>query len=204
MKTTGADLPFFRPVAVSQIRKSRMIKLTASQDERRAVALHLGLEAIDVLEAAINIRPWRRHGLGIEGGLTATVGQNCTITAEPMKTEISETFDERFYPADRDKRQRQSETVIDVEATDDYEIFTDDTVDLGVLVVEYLSLAIDPYPKRPGAILPDGEPDARALATDQPRRVSPFAGLADRLSAGAGDGDTKPGASRRRKATGAK
>lgn len=171
------------PVNVALIRDARQMRLTASADENRAVAEHLGLESVDNLQAVVTIRPWRRHGLGVDGTLSASIGQICTLSGEPMTTDISETFNERYYPEDRDDKNRQTETVIDVEATSDYETFAGDTVDLGALVVEYLTLAIDPYPKKPGATLPvqirgKSQPDAA-----DNRRPSPFAKLADHFSA---------------------
>jgi len=194
VKEMETDPPFLRPISVSQVRKARGMQVTASSDERRAIARHLRLLSVDTLQANVTIGPWRRHGLRVEGELTAQVGQVCTLTAEPMNSTISETFDERFYPQDRDKNRRQSEAVIDVEATDDYESYAGDTVDLGALVVEYLTLAVDPYPKRPGAVLPQETGDDGLAETDRSRPVSPFAKLEGRFTAGEGGGSRDIGA----------
>ncbi|MFV2092368.1 MAG: DUF177 domain-containing protein, partial [Hyphomicrobiales bacterium] len=176
--------------------------LTATTDEKRAIARHLGLESVDNLEVLVNIRPWRRHGLGVDGTLVATIGQICTLTAEPMTTEISETFDDRFYPEDRDEKKRQAEAIIDVEATSDYETFAGDTVDLGVLAVEYLTLAVDPYPKRSGAVLQVDPSNDDVSGEPETRTDSPFARLAGHFSPDAGnpvDNDNVATAKKRRK-----
>lgn len=185
------ESPFHRPVDVSWVREARQVRLTASKDERRAIASHLGLQSVASLTALLDIRPWRRHGLGVEGELTATIGQLCTVTAEPMQTEIAEPFDERLYPEDRDENRRRGEAVIDVEATDDYETFAGDVVDLGALVVEYLSLAIDPYPRRPGAVVEGAGPDHESPKTEDAPPASPFAGLAGHFATGANEGAGK-------------
>ncbi|VAW12647.1 hypothetical protein MNBD_ALPHA09-2224 [hydrothermal vent metagenome] len=182
---------FFRPVDVSQVRKAHRLRLEADENERQAIAAHLGLESVQSLKAEIDFRPWRRHGLRVHGELTATVGQICAVTAEPMQTKITETFDERLYPEDREKDPRRIEAVIDVEATDDYETFAGDAVDLGALVVEFLTLAVDLYPKRAGAVLPGGGQEPENRAVDRPATVSPFAGLADHFAAGADKGPAR-------------
>lgn len=167
--------PFSYLIEPAQIRDAREIRITASVDERLLVAESLGLAQLDHLEALLTIRPWRRHGLRIDGDLTAGVGQICSVTMDPIQTEISERLEERLYPEAREKGPRSPEAVIDFEATDDYESFAGETVDLGALIVEYLSLAIDPYPKIPGAAV---EPEPTEIELRPP---SPFASLGARL-----------------------
>jgi uncharacterized metal-binding protein YceD (DUF177 family) len=58
---------------------------------------------------------------------------------------------------------------LDPEGDDPPEVLADDKVDLGAYVVEDLSLAIDPFPKKPGV---------EFEAPEQKGELSPFAVLA--------------------------
>lgn len=186
MTEPNTDIPFNRPVDVAQIREARQTRLTASAQECRAIARHLGLESVGKLEAVVTTRPWRRHGLGVDGTLSATIGQICTLSGDPMTTDISEKFSERFYPEDRDPKKPQAETIIDVEATSDYETFVGETVDLGALVIEFLSLGVDPYPRKPGAVLRDQARGKSIPEAAETGPLSPFAKLAEHFSADTG------------------
>lgn len=177
---------FSRNLQPSDVNAPRSIHLVASAEERANVAARLEVSSIENLEAQVTVKPWRRHGLKVAGEVSATVGQVCTISMEPMTTKISETFDERLYPAERVDSPRRDE-VIDVEATDDFEVFSGDTVDLGALALEYLVMAIDPYPKRDGAVLEVATDDGPAR-----EKVSPFAVLANKFRSN-DDDDGKAG-----------
>ena len=64
------------------------------------------------------------------------------------------------------------EVAIDPDAPDPPETMQGTTVDLGALVEEMFVLAIDPYPRAPGAALP-----AEAVDEPDPEEESPFAVL---------------------------
>jgi hypothetical protein len=51
------------------------------------------------------------------------------------------------------------------------DLIVDGQIDFGAVVVEFLALALDPYPRKPGAAFAGGDPE--------PVRQSPFEALRD-------------------------
>ena len=62
----------------------------------------------------------------------------------------------------------EPELEIDIDADDPPDVLESDTIDLAAYVVEHLSLEIDPFPRRPGAVFEPQEPEVER---------SPFAAL---------------------------
>lgn len=169
---SSADFrPFSRPVQPSTVRAPQHIRIEALSDERAIIARALDLGSVDELKADLEIRPWRARGVRVNGTVSARVGQTCTVTFEPMTAEVHEIVEERFMPAESVRPAR--EEVVDIESTEDCETFEDDSLDLGMLVFEYLAMGIDPYPRLPDAEVGD---TAGPNAPDGGRN-SPFAGL---------------------------
>ena len=126
----------------------RTFKFSADVTQRQALAIRLGLLDLKKLTVAGHVR---RDGDGrtilVEGQLLAEVEQKCVVTLEPIKTALDDAFQVRYLsPAEWEVyRARDVDVVPD---DDDVEPLQGATVDLGATVVEYLALAIDPYPRR--------------------------------------------------------
>ena len=83
---------------------------------------------------------------------------------------INEAFETILVPANSKLAAPPSpEMVLDAEGDDPPETFEGDTIDLAEVWMEFLALAIDPFPRAPGAELPE--------TADDPK-PSPFAALA--------------------------
>jgi len=108
----------------------------------------------------------------VQGDVTATVGQTCVVTLEPLSTEVAEHVDLVFMPpggAATGQGERRSVLVAD---NDDLpETMNNGAVDLGAVATEFLLLGIDPYPRKPGVRF-----DAPVVAKDP--SAHPFAALA--------------------------
>ena len=103
----------------------------------------------------------------VTGTVSATVGQTCVVTLEPIESDINEAVNLVFSPgADEGASPDMSLN------TDESEIepLVDGVIDLGALATEFLILGIDPYPRKPGAVF-------EAPSTSEPF-AGPFAGLA--------------------------
>jgi uncharacterized metal-binding protein YceD (DUF177 family) len=94
--------------------------------------------------------------------------RDCVVTLEPFETAIEEAFSVVFVP------EPLLGAAIDLDGPDEIS-YAAGAIDLGEAVAEQVALALDPYPKSPGAALPDVPADAPAEAPE-----SPFAGLARR------------------------
>jgi len=110
----------------------------------------------------------RGAGLHVAGRVSATVGQLCIVTLEPLVNEVEEAIDLLFMPQPTAERE-DGEVGTRGESADETEPLIGGLVDLGALAIEFLILGLDPYPRKPGAVFqpPEAKPDE-----------SPFAALA--------------------------
>jgi hypothetical protein len=144
-------------------------RLIADEPTRARIAGTLDLTELKSLEASLRITPWL-DGAQIDGTWTASVVQTCGISLEPFETALSGEFSLRAVPSGSSALPAQSghEIELDPQADDPPDEITDGALALGAYVVEDLSLAIDPFPRKPGA---DFQPPP------EPSEPSPFAAL---------------------------
>jgi hypothetical protein len=172
-----APLPWHVPLAVDDVAEAgRHIDLVADQDVRAAVARVASLRELPRLEATFDVTRSGAAGLHVVGHVSATVGQTCVVTLEPLVNEIDEDIDLLFAPLPPVERTADDD---DDEEDDsrkpernwkDPEPLIDGGVDLGALATEFLLLGLDPYPRKPGAVF---EPPK-----DLKHDPGPFAALA--------------------------
>jgi hypothetical protein len=157
-------------------------ELTADEQARAAIARIAGVRELPRLDAAFDVTRQGADGLHVVGEVSATVGQNCVVTLEPLANEIEEKVDILFSPPlpgveleeDEDdesgKRSGGSKRNLDGP-----EPLLDGAIDLGALAIEFLLLGIDPYPRKPGAKF-----DPPADLKPDPGPFAALAGLAAR------------------------
>jgi uncharacterized metal-binding protein YceD (DUF177 family) len=143
------------------------ITVTANEAARVALAKTYEVLSVDALSGTATVTPAARGALLVEGRVTGDVVQACVVSLVPVTQHIDETFSVRFAP--EAEVGPGKEVVVDVEAPDPPEPITGPSIDVGALIEEYFALAIDPYPRAPGAALPAD------LA--EPAEDSPFAVL---------------------------
>ena len=152
------------------------VRLRADGAERQLVAEACGVNRIDRLEADLDLLRWRGGGVEIRGSVRATLEQDCVVTLEPLIQEIDQKIEATFLPEGsklaRKARRHAQEIVVDPEGPDAPETFGGDVIDVWPVVVEFLVLAIDPFPRSPGARL-----EAELAGTNEADIQSPFAVL---------------------------
>ena len=137
--------------------------------ERTALAARYSLLSLDALAAQLTLRSDVSGEIVVEGNLQAEVQQQCVVTLEPVSETIACPFDQRYALQQADP---VADLVIGPDDMEPPEPVVGDTIDLGELVAQYLSLAINPYPRAPDA---DIQADRyRADTADD----GPFAALA--------------------------
>jgi hypothetical protein len=145
---------FSRPVEPGRIaRVGQENTVTATPEERAALARRFGLPSIEALSCRFTLRPLAGGVVLAEGVLAARLHQVCVVSLDPFPAMIGEEFAVRFVPEDTLSPE------IDLGAEDEVPM-TGGLIDLGELAAEQLALALDPYPRRPGAELPEGARDA--------------------------------------------
>lgn len=166
---------FSRPVAVEQLpAKVSRRTITAEAAERAALARRLDLLDLASLNAQIEMEPIGRKGLvRVKGRLTAELTQACVVTLAPLTASIDENFELTFGPDDAEVAE-DGEIELSLDSQDPPDPIIDGVIDLGEVVVEHLSLAIDPFPRSPGAAFAAPPEEAEV----QEPRPNPFAVLA--------------------------
>ena len=163
--------PWHFPVVVDEVPATGdHFDLVADAGVRRVVAQLAGLRDLPRLEAHFDVRRRGVAGLHVAGRVSATVGQTCVVTLDPIANEVDEEVDLLFEPPAPPVAEDESEnTEVHSANWNEPEPLTDGTVDLGALATEFLVLGLDPYPRKPGAVF-QPPPDVTA---DQ----GPFAAL---------------------------
>ena len=170
-KPPSGKPPWSAPVAIHDVPETgRHVELVADENTRAAVAAAIGLRALPRLQASFDVSRHGRDGLHVVGRVAATVGQTCVVTLDPIENEVDEAVDVTFVPAAPVETPDDGGGHSKVAADDAPEPLVGSVVDLGVLATEFLSLGIDPYPRKSGV-----EFAAPAVDDDSPH---PFAALA--------------------------
>jgi hypothetical protein len=166
-----SQAPWHVPVAVEDIAETgQHFALVADEETRANIARLAGLRDLPRLQADFDVTRQGAGGVRVSGRVSATVGQNCVVTLEPLTNEIDEEVDLLFMPQ---SAAAGSNGGPDDEADvkwDDPEPLIGGVVDLGAVAAEFLVLGIDPYPRKPGAVF-------ESPANSGPEE-GPFAGLA--------------------------
>lgn len=154
------------------------IEREATPSELAALAAALYLPALLHLEVSYRVRPLGNGRYKVKGELSAAATQACILTLAPVHANIHETFEEEFWPEDllpaasRPGGETEEREALAESAP---EAIRQGMIDVGRLIYEQLSTAIDPYPRAPGATFAWREPGSDAGAGE---RDNPFASLA--------------------------
>ena len=148
------------------------IVLTAKDSERAALAEFAGVEEVKTFEARVTLKRPAPNRFLIGYALRADIVQACVVTLDPVPAQIAVEFERELKLAHtRQRRAVASEDFEVLESQDDGpEDIESPNYDLAGPVLEEFILALDPYPRAPGAEL--------ELPQDQvPARDNPFAVL---------------------------
>ncbi len=150
----------------------RDLVLVVDAADRLAVADRLGITAVEKLEVKLHAVRFR-GGMRVTGRLVATTVQPSVVSLEPVTQEIVEPIERVFLPGGEKAYAgpADAEIFVDLDGEDVPDHFEGNEADLSALIIETLSLALDPYPRQPGetvgALRDDGDTESDL----------PFAGL---------------------------
>ena len=138
-----------RPVRVSRIGSDGMeFAVDTTEIERAALALRMRLPAILALRGRFGLLRRRDGVIEASGRLEATVVQTCVVSLEDFDAPVAEDFVLHFVPEGTESDDPDPDSVDEIP-------YGGDVIDLGEVMAEQLALALDPYPRRQGAELPD-------------------------------------------------
>ncbi len=141
------------PIALDRIRDTDFIfSFEATADERNAVAGRLQEPLVEFLACSFVLRRPAAGSRGgeivCEGRLRARVQRECVVSLELFIEVVDQRFRVVFVPEGNESDDADPET-------DDEIPYSGTMVDLGEAAVEQLALVLDPYPRKPGAKLPE-------------------------------------------------
>ncbi len=141
--------------------KAVKVEILMPQASFDALCNRLDLHSIENLTATLRLkRNSVNKVIHVEGIIKADIHQKCVVTAEPVLENIHDKFEAWFSDAHdavsfekarrerMSRREREDQPMLDEQ--DDPEPIIDNRIDLGELVVQHLSLALNPYPRKEG------------------------------------------------------
>ena len=159
---------FSRPARIDTIgERPRRIEIEAGAEERAALATRFELLGIERLTASFTVH---REAVGIiaQGTVDAAVAQACVATGAPVPADIHEAVTLRFV----EEAPHEEEVELGSDALDTIPI-EGGAIDLGEAAAETMALALDPFPRAPGA-----EQALREAGVLREEEAGPFGALA--------------------------
>ena len=165
--TFMADIP-------ALAKSTKPLRITASGKERIALAKRIEVPELLAFEATFEAQ---KKGGGIylvTGTVKARMKQTCVRTLDLIETSLDQPFSVRFMDEKLFGAYQHEEQQGEI---GDHEPLTGESVNLGEIAAQYLSLFVDPYPAGEGA---PGEKDLGHKTTfrsgdNRGERASPFA-----------------------------
>jgi hypothetical protein len=168
-KQARREQPLHRLVAVDDVPPDGLdVTVEANAEEREALALLLGLQAVHALTGRFSVKGSPRR-LSVVGLVEARVRQVCVVTLDAFDAEVNESVDIMFAeprPAAADVAHPHTELSLERDLPDD---IVEGKIDLGALTAEFLALGLDPYPRKPGVSF--------SYESQEQPEASPFAAL---------------------------
>ncbi len=170
---TGQDTKpeFVRVIDVSGLKPGvrEQMSFEATVDECTAIAARLKLLALTEFSADLYVLRELSGDVSVFGDLTAELEQACVVTLDPVKESVEASVLQRFTARDDDDDD-------DADDEDPPEPIRDDEIEVGEVLVQNLSLALNPYPRAPGAAFETvddmaGEPSGPFAALAQLRET---------------------------------
>ena len=147
---------------------AKHVRLEANSDERAALADRFELRAVESLVGNLIIERIKGSELiRVRGRISAEISQACVVSGKIVVSTIEERVNERFGQSNK----TGFEVELSVEE-DPPEQIENGEIDLGETIVQYLGVAIDPYPRAPGAEIP--QQYQLEMETDVEIRKNPF------------------------------
>lgn len=163
-----SDLPFSHFVRLADLPpEGRIFRIEPDARTLEALARHVDVVQIHAVCAQLKVQPTSGDGAHVTGEVAATVRQVSVVSLEAFDCDVTEFVDVQFVPESQIPAEpKGEEDEVEVNQPDP---IVDGRIDLGALVTEFLTLGVDPYPRRAGEVF-----DA---PLDDESGASPFAAL---------------------------
>jgi uncharacterized metal-binding protein YceD (DUF177 family) len=121
--------------------------IKANPSECEALSLRFKILSIEKFEAQFTILSEDNvEGFSVDGSLYAELTQACIVSLEPVQETVKTSVFFKIRPIPKD-----GEPEVDDEE-DDIEYIKNSRIDIGEVMTQYLSLGINPYPRKEDAV----------------------------------------------------
>jgi uncharacterized metal-binding protein YceD (DUF177 family) len=161
------DEEFSRIIRAGHIKAAEQeYEVVVDKASRAALAVRFGLPGISSLSGVFKLKHERSGIIAATLRMRARVTQRCVVMLEPFEVDVAEDSELRFVPVHHlpegaEPEEEEEITPESLEGPDEIP-YTNDQIDLGSALAEQLALALDPYPRKPGAVLPSEATDNSA------------------------------------------
>ncbi|MGH7154286.1 MAG: DUF177 domain-containing protein [Acetobacteraceae bacterium] len=139
-----------RPVMIERIGPLGLeVEVVATAGECTTLAARLHLPAVIGLTCRFRLSRCPRHMIMADGSLIARVMQTCVVSLEDFESTVAETFTVCFVPEGSETEELSPDEPDEIG-------YSGPCIDLGDVAAEQLALVLDPYPRKPDAVLPEG------------------------------------------------
>jgi uncharacterized metal-binding protein YceD (DUF177 family) len=147
---------FSRPLPVAQIGMGEISRIVeATPEECAHIAARLDLRSLVAFRASFRIS--RQAGGGeylAHGQLHARAVRSCVVSLDDFTEPTDLAFTIRFVTKETSEDEAL-EAPYDYEDGPDEVVYENDALDLGEALVQEYALSLDPYPRKPGANMPE-------------------------------------------------
>lgn len=162
--------------------------IEANEKERAALAERFELVSINSLRAELEVKTASNGEVTVRGPMSAEILQNCVATLEPVPETVEDTVEVLFsphvseddMPSNPDDLENLSEEEL-MALLEQPEPLVDGKIDLGEVVAQFLAVAMDPYPRKDDAELPESIQSEEEADADKPNPFAQLAGLKEQL-----------------------
>jgi len=172
----GTKLEFSKVLPLEVIdKKPYRLSLEANEEERSALAKRLDLLEMASLKAEVVLNRQGGGLIHIVGSFSSDIVQKCVVTLEPVPNHVEDEFETYMAPITSKffKDINMDELDIDVLLQDEKDFpepIENEEIDVAELVTQYLSLAMDPYPRKEGV-------EVEIECSDEEQDNNPFSAL---------------------------
>ena len=169
--TTPANRPILSKIVDVDRMPDRGVDVVIEADAaaRAALAAANDLPAVRMFRADLHVARQGRSGARVTGVVEADVTQVCVVSLEPFEVQVREPVDVDYESEDIAARSAVADALT-LGSREPPDPIVDGRIDVGVLAAEFLTLSLDPHPKKPGVSFEDA-------ASPEPPDPSPFAAL---------------------------
>ncbi len=143
-----------RPVPLERIGDGMTVTVEADAAECAAIATRLMVPSVESLRCDWTLSAPVNGIVVATGALLARLHQECVVSLETFPAVVGERFTVTFVP-----RGEEDEAADDPDAPDELP-YDGASLDLGEASVEQVALLLEPYPRKPGAQLPEDAAEA--------------------------------------------